>query len=289
MTKTARQANAKWVCVCVCEGERVKIWTSDFSSVGGGGFSNDHIFFFFFNSLEGTNQVRSGNPWCPPPFRAYFRCCLSTGALLTPPSGNQPSAWHRVFSFLSSCSEPKYCAALQHSHLVGPGLVSLIFCSEEHRPPSRYFELSNVIVRKCQTVRKTGISTRSHGNRSTCVIWPPGKTELVICLGLREMETPSGTGGSPGSFTQTQWTFLGIHTLPGRCLRLSCSGVAWALFTITLPLSLSLFSPPCCLLISRRESDGQGVTVMLLGSPSLSPTASWPLDGLWVRCPLQVN
>lgn len=158
--------------------------------------------------------------------------------------------------------------------------MSLIFCSEEHRPPSRYFELSNVIVRKCQTVRKTGISTRSHGNRSTCVIWPPGKTELVICLGLREMETPSGTGGSPGSFTQTQWTFLGIHTLPGRCLRLSCSGVAWALFTITLPLSLSLFSPPCCLLISRRESDGQGVTVMLLGSPSLSPTASWPLDGL---------
>ena len=35
------------VYVCVCEGERVKIWTSDFSSVGGGGFSNNHIFFFF--------------------------------------------------------------------------------------------------------------------------------------------------------------------------------------------------------------------------------------------------
>lgn len=38
--------------------------------------------------------------------------------------------------------------------------------------------------------------------------------------------------------------------------------------------------PSLCLLISRRESDGQGVIVMLLGSPSLSPTASWPLDGL---------
>ena len=46
--------------VCVCEGERVKIWTSDFSSVGGGGFSNNHIFFlFFFNSFSSVQFSRS--------------------------------------------------------------------------------------------------------------------------------------------------------------------------------------------------------------------------------------
>jgi len=85
-------------------------------------------------------------------------------------------------------------------------------------------------------------------------IQPPGKTELVIHPGHRETETPSGTGGSPGSFTQTQRAFLGIHTLPGGCLRLSCNGVPWALFTLTLPLSLTLLFPPCYLLISKRES-----------------------------------
>lgn len=95
-----------------------------------------------------------------------------------------------------------------------------------------------------------------------------------------QTETPSGAGGSPGSFTQTQRAFWGIHTLPGECLCLSCSGVPWALFTLTPPLSLSLLFPPCYLLISKSESDGQGVTVMLLASPSLSRIASWPVDSL---------
>ena len=73
------------VCVCVCVGERVKIWTSDFSSVGGGSFSNNHIFFFFFflipsvhfssvqfsrsvvsDSLQ-SHELQHARPPCPSP------------------------------------------------------------------------------------------------------------------------------------------------------------------------------------------------------------------------------
>lgn len=79
--------------------------------------------------------------------------------------------------------------------------------------------------------------------------------------------------------------FWGIHTLPGECLCLSCSGVPWALLRSLPPLSLSLLFPPCYLLISKTESDGQGVTVMLLASPSLSRIASWPVDSLWLDVP----
>lgn len=50
--------------------------------------------------------------------------------------------------------------------------------------------------------------------------------------------------------------------LPSECLCLSCSGVP-GLSSRSLLLSLSLLFPPCYLLISKTESDGQGVTVML--------------------------
>lgn len=66
----------------------------------------------------------------------------------------------------------------------------LIFCSEEHRPPSHYFELSNVIVRKCQTLRKTGISTRSLMETGAPIqSGLQEKTELVIHLGRRDRNT----------------------------------------------------------------------------------------------------
>lgn len=63
--------------------------------------------------------------------------------------------------------------------------------------------------------------------RSIATIWPPGRTEMVTHLGLRDLETntfryrkvtwiPADT-----IHTNTMYTCLGIHTLPSGHLCLS--------------------------------------------------------------------
>ena len=158
-----------------------------------------------------------------------------------------------MFSFLSFCSKSKSCAALQHNHLVGPGFVILIFCSEEHRPPSRYFELSNVIVRKCQTLYPGQSSLQE--KQSWSYIQAAGRQ--------KHLQVQEGHLDPSHKHRGRFWAST-------PCLAGACASPAMGFPGRSSP---SLYHYPCpcfslpAICSSPRENlDGQGVTVMLLAS-----------------------
>lgn len=162
-----------------------------------------------------------------------------------------------VFSFFFLCSKHKSYAALQRNYLIRPGFVYLICCLEgaSISLPQIISGYKKLLLRKCMTLRKTGMSTRSHGSQEQPHNLASGKAEIVTHPSLRKMGTSSDTRKSLWSQQAplTQSMYLGIHTLASKYLCLSWSGVVWVPCILTLPLSPSLLFLLCCLLISIRE------------------------------------